>query len=49
MKLRKWVKITIGLIFIIGLLILDNIYTNKTIETCINNGVDTNICEELRK
>lgn len=28
--------------------IIMNIYTNEAVQTCISNGVDPKICEELR-
>lgn len=53
LRLRKEVKkillVIIGLGLLLGVLVLDNVYTERTIQTCINNGVDKNICEELRK
>lgn len=48
-EVKKVILVIIGLGLLVGVLVLDNIYTERTIQTCINNGVDKNICEELRK
>lgn len=49
LKLRKEIKILLGLIILIFIIVLDNNYVEKNIERCIHNGVDSSICEELRK
>lgn len=48
----KWVKKIVGiilLVLIIALIILDNIYTNRAVNTCIDNGQEVKVCEELYK
>ena len=49
LKLRKEIKVLLGLIILTAIIVWNFNYTNKAIETCIHNGVDSNICEELRK
>ena len=43
---KKTVAILL-LVIVIFTIIMNN-YTNKTIQTCVSNGVDPKICEELR-
>lgn len=47
-KLRKEVKIFIGVMILISIILLDHSYTEKNISRCINSGVDSRVCEELR-
>ena len=53
MKLRKEVKrvmvVLSGVLLLVTVIVLDHNYTEKNIERCIHNGVDSRICEELRK
>ena len=41
-------KFIILLLIIIVMIIDINNYTNEAVKKCINNGVDVNVCEELR-
>lgn len=41
-------KFIILLLIVIVMLININNYTEKAVKRCINNGVDVNVCEELR-
>ena len=47
-KLRKEVKIFIGVMILVSILILDHAYTERIITRCINSGVEPQVCEELR-
>lgn len=47
-KLRKEVKILIGVVIIIFIIVLDHSYTEKNVSRCINSGIDSQVCEELR-
>ena len=48
-KLRKEINVLLGLVILTAIIVWNFNYTNKAVETCIHNGVDSNICEELRK
>lgn len=43
----KKLVIVILVLLILSLLVIDNIYTNKAVNTCINNNVDIKVCYEL--
>lgn len=47
-KSEKRIVAILLLVIVVFTIIMNN-YTNKTVQTCINNGVDSKICEELRK
>ena len=50
MKLRKWVKVVIGVLTIIGAIALLNTTTKNAINQCINNGNSYDFCySELAK
>ena len=49
LKLRKGVKLIIGLIIIIGIILLNFKISSDAVNTCISNGQDANICNELWK
>ena len=36
------------LLVIVIFTIIMNSYTNKAVQTCVSNGIDPKICEELR-
>lgn len=46
-KLKNSIKVGLGLIIIIGLIIANYEYGKANYNTCINNGVDAKICQEL--
>lgn len=42
-------KRTVAILLVIVIFtIIMNSYTNEAVQTCIDNGVDSKICEELR-
>jgi hypothetical protein len=53
LRLRPWVKNTLWAIFVISVLIIliniDYNYKKDSVESCIESGRDTKICEELWK
>ena len=57
LKLRKEVKNIIGvgvgvgiaIIVMISIIVLDHNYVERNVARCISRGVDSNVCEELRK
>ena len=53
LKLRKEVKNIIGvgiaIIVMISIIVIDHNYVERNIARCISKGVDSNVCEELRK
>lgn len=48
-KLKGWVKTTLLVIVMLSLLIIDSKMTEDAVNTCIKNGQNANICENLRK
>ena len=47
-KTEKRTAIILLIIVIIGMILLNN-YTEAAVAECISKGVDSNVCEELRK
>lgn len=44
--MKKWVKISLWVLVIIGIVIIANEYTNKEINKCVEAGNDRNYCEK---
>lgn len=54
LKLKRWVKYTIYILLTISILILlfsklINTIDNNNYNNCLNAGVDSSICEKLKK
>lgn len=49
LRLRKGIKLIIGLIIIIGIILLNFKISSDAVNTCISNGQDANVCNELWK
>lgn len=49
LKLRKGVKIIIGLLIIIGIVLLNFKISSNAVNNCIANGQDAKVCNELWK
>lgn len=45
LKLRKWVKVSLGVLIIIGVVSFANSFTNNAVDKCVNAGNDVNFCE----
>lgn len=46
MKLKKWLKICLGVLVIIEIIVLANNYTNKSINDCIKSKNIRSYCEK---
>lgn len=48
-KLKRWVKVTLFVIAMLLLLIINGKETEEAVNTCIENGQNPAVCEQLRK
>lgn len=48
-KLRGWVKIALVVIAMLSLLVINGKMTDDAVNTCIENGQYSSVCENLRK
>ena len=47
-KEEKKISCLLLILIVIGMILLNN-YTEATVAECISKGVDSNVCEELRR
>ncbi len=45
LRLRKWVKVSLGILVIIGVISFANSFTNSNINKCVSAGNSQNYCE----
>ena len=48
-KVKKFLFYILIVITLVGIVVIDTVYTNNAVETCINNGQEEKICEELKQ